>query len=517
MKRALLIYPPFSPMGFWNYKDVCKLVGAKYPAAPLGIITLAALLPQEWDLKLVDMNTSELYDSDIDWADIVFISGMLPQQANFLKLIDRIHSHNKKIVAGGPDPTSQPDIYKDVDYLVLGEAENNIHLFLADLENGVNKNIYRNGKEKPCIKTSPVPRFDLLNLKDYVMIGIQFSRGCPFNCEFCDIIELYGRKPRTKTPQQVIKELDALYDLGYRGHIDFVDDNFIGHIKKTKEILRAVKTWYDKHDKPFFFSTEASINLADDNELLQLMKDLDFRYIFIGIESMDKNVLETIQKKQNLNRDLLSNLNKIYDYGIIVNGGFILGFDDETSQAVYSMADIIKQGKICMPMIGLLYALPRTRLTRRLIKEKRFINNSNLAENNDRHYIDQTTCGLNFLTRRPKEEIIEDYISILKNVYSRKNYFNRCLELCKILKKKKYYKMTFLKKLKSICMFGKLLIKIGINPYILYYFWRNIIIILFCNPGLVVDVINLMAMHLHFKKQTKYITDLMECRLENAQ
>ncbi len=513
MQKALLLYPQFSPMGFWNYKDICRLLGAKYPAAPLGIITVAALLPQEWDIKLIDMNTAELLDSDIDRADIVFISGMLPQQINFLKLIDRIHSRNKRVVAGGPDPTSQPEIYKKADYLVLGEAEDTIKPFLNDLKNEVKNGIYRPDRIKPCITTSPVPRFDLLNLNDYLMIGIQFSRGCPFNCEFCDIIELYGRKPRTKTPKQVIEELDALYNLGYRGHIDFVDDNFIGHIKKTKEILRAVKTWYEGHDKPFFFSTEASINLADDDELLGLMRDIDFRYVFIGIESGDEKILKDIQKEQNLNRNLVGSLNKIYDYGIIVNGGFIIGFDNETSEAVYLIADIIEQGKICMSMIGLLYALPNTQLTRRLKKEKRFTENSNQLNYNDEHYIDQTTTGLNFLTTRPKEKIIKDHIYILKKVYSHKNYFNRCLELCKILRKKKHYRPSFLTKLNSVLVFFRLVIKIGIDLRMIYYFWRNIFIMLFYRPSQVEEIVSLMAMHLHFKKQTEYIISRMTYNL----
>ena len=208
MRNALLIYPEFSPFGFWNYKDVAKLVGAKCPAAPLGMITLAALLPKEWDIKLIDMNAAELHDSDLDWAELVFMGGMLPQQINFLKLIDRVHSRGKKVVAGGPDPTSQPRIYEKADYLVLGEAEDSIIPFLEALENGIERGTFLPSRNKPDITRSPVPKFDLLNFKDYLTVGIQFTRGCPFNCEFCDIIELYGRTPRTKSVEQILADLN---------------------------------------------------------------------------------------------------------------------------------------------------------------------------------------------------------------------------------------------------------------------------------------------------------------------
>ncbi len=359
--KALLLYPEFSDLGFWNYKTVCRLMGAKYPASPLGLITMAALLPAEWELRLRDLNTHDLDDADIDWSDLVFIGGMLPQQPRFVRLIERVHARGKKVVAGGPDPTSQPGVYRSADYLVLGEAECSMRPFLAELARGATCGTYVPA-EKPDLTSSPIPRFDLLELKDYLMIGVQFSRGCPFNCEFCDIIELYGRKPRTKTPRQIVTELDTLYRLGYRGHVDFVDDNFIGHKAKAKEVLRAVKDWSEEHGHPFFFSTEASINLADDEEMLGLMRDLDFRYVFVGIESADNQVLESMRKQQNLTRDIVEDLHRIYRYGIVVNGGFILGFDGETSGSARKMVEIIEQGEIVMPMIGLLFALPNTQL-----------------------------------------------------------------------------------------------------------------------------------------------------------
>ena len=502
--NALLVFPEFSPFGFWNYGDVCKLVGAKYPAAPLGLITLAALLPQDWDIRLIDMNTAPLWDSDIDWSDLVFIGGMLSQQVNLLRLIDRIHTRGKKVVVGGPDPTSQPKVYHKADYLVLGEAEATIIPFLYDLERGVKSGLYSPREEKPNISKSPVPRFDLLNFNDYLMVGIQFSRGCPFNCEFCDVIELFGRIPRTKTPKQIIKELDTLYELGHRGHIDFVDDNLIGQKAKVKGMLRLVKEWSKVHGNPFFFSTEASINLADDEELLRLMEDIDFRYLFVGIESPDDKVLKSCQKNQNLNRKLRNDLKKIYAHGMVVNGGFILGFDNETKETTRLIADTVRDGNICIAMVGFLYALPNTQLTRRLTSENRLFESSNLLYETNSDSIDQTTDGLNFITKRPRSEIVTDFIYIMKRIYGAKNYFDRCLKLGLALKAKRKYKPPFSKRLTVVGALLKLVVKLGANPQTIYYFWRNIIIIMFIHPSSVEEVINLMAMYIHLHKQTEY-------------
>jgi len=485
------------------------LVGAKYPAAPLGLITLAALLPKSWQMKLVDMNTEDLADSDIDEADLVFIGGMLPQQANFLKLIDRVHSRGKKVVSGGPDPTSQPEIYNNSDYLVLGEVEDSITAFLTDLETGVESGVYNAPVERPDIKQSPIPRFDLLDFDSYLMIGIQVTRGCPYNCEFCDIIELYGRTPRMKTPEQMVAELDALYNLGYRGHVDFVDDNFIGNKRKAKEILRAVKAWSVAHKYPFCFSTEASINLADDNELLELMSDADFRYVFIGIESPDENVLALTNKKTNLNRTVSKDILKIYQYGIVVNGGFIIGFDNETSASVRSIADIVEQGKICMAMIGLLYALPQTQLTRRLAKEGRYLESLNRLDKDDDTAIDQTTSGLNFITKRPRTEVYEDFEYVLNKVYACRNYFNRCLKLGLKLKRRGKHKLSWTEKRKAAIGFLRLIVKLGCKPSTAYYFWRNILVLLFRRPSSLEETVNLMALYLHFRKQTDHTLELI--------
>jgi hypothetical protein len=505
--KALLVYPEFSSHGFWNYKTVCRLMGASYPASPLGLITMAALLPRDWQLRLADLNTRRLTDSDIDWADIVFVGGMLPQQSRLLRLIDRVRSRGKKVVVGGPDPTSQPGVYRSADHLVLGEAERSLPRFLEDLARGVPSQRYE-PEGRPEMSESPVPRFDLLDLESYLMIGVQFSRGCPYDCEFCDVIELYGRKSRTKTADQILAELDALYALGYRGHVDFVDDNFIGHKAKAKQILRAVRDWSAEHGHPFFFSTEASINLADDDELLGLMRELDFRYVFIGIESPDDRVLAATRKQQNVDRDLVADLHKIYEHGIVVNGGFILGFDEEEGLCAQAMIGAIERGNIVMAMVGLLFALPNTRLTSRLRAEGRLLHDTPCEETG----VDQTTTGLNFVTKRPREDILHDFLDVLRSTYSTKRYFDRCLRLGKALDVRPAFRPPWRLRMRYALGFLKTVVRLGLRPSTAYYYWRNIIRLLLTRVSSLEAVVNLMAMYLHFGPQSRFIARLMAAR-----
>ena len=510
--NALLLYPEFSSFSLYNLKDVFKITGTKAAQPPLGLITMAALLPEDWDIKLADLNTTILKDSQIDWADLVFIGGMLPQQKQFLELIDRVHSRGKKVVAGGADPTSQPAVYKEADYLVLGEAENVIHGFLKDLEKGVQSGEYV-ASHRPDMTESPVPRFDLLNFKDYMFVGIQFCRGCPFNCEFCDIIELYGRKPRTKIVQQIIKELDTLYNLGYRGATSFVDDNFIGHKAKVKEMLRAVKVWSEKHNYPFFYSTEASINIADDDELLGLMRDIDFRYVFIGIESADDSVLESAQKRQNVNRKLVNDFQKIYNHGMIIHAGFIIGFDNETSGSARKIIDIIENGNICMSMIGLLFALPNTQLVRRLKKENRLLIDDTDVKELKNTDVDQATSGLNFITKRPRSEIINDFLFVLHEVFLTKNYFDRVLRVGKLIETNYLFKPNLKKIFQLGCAVFKISVKLGFKKPTFFYYWRNIFIILFTKISSLETVITLMTLYIPYRKHTKFISGLMREKL----
>src|SRR4030043_1169039 len=420
--KCLLVQTKFSGCSFWNYQEVCDMVGAKYPASSLGLLTVAALLPQQWIFRLIDENVEPLLDDHLKWADIICTGGMLPQQRSMLNLIHRAHDLDRIIVVGGPDPTSQPDVYLEADFLVLGEGEVTIPVFLNDLQRGVKSGRYFS-EEKANMLKSVVPRYDLIHFRDYHMIGLQFVRGCPFNCEFCDIIELYGRIPRFKANEQMIKELQSLYDLGYRGHIDIVDDNFIGTKKKAKDILSELKTWSQNHGYPFYFATEASIDLTDDDELLQLMKDVDFRYVFLGIETPENDTLKLNKKIQNVNKPIEDAVRKLLSYGIVSNGGYIIGFDSESRQIADNMIDSIQKSGICMEMISLLYALPNTQLTRRLASEGRLFQQA--SRSIDESDIDQTTSGLNFVTLISRIEILKNFIRVINAIYEPSNYYRR--------------------------------------------------------------------------------------------
>ena len=411
--NVLMIYPKFSAESFWNYSVTAELLGARYPTIPLGLITLAAMLPADWSVRLVNRNTESLEDDDLEWADLVMTGGMLFQQADTLRLIDLAHAHGKPVVVGGPDVTSSPHIYAAADVRVLGEAEGILDSFVGAWLAGGRCGDFEAPKFQADVTKSPIPRFDLLKFQDYLFVGVQFSRGCPFTCEFCDIIELYGRVPRTKTTPQMLAELDALYDLGYRGHVDFVDDNLIGNKKAVRAFLPHLKAWQEAHGFPFEFSTEASINLADDGDLLGLMRDCGFFTVFVGIESPDPATLVAMKKKQNTRRNLTDSVHRIYEAGMFVTAGFILGFDSEAGSIAAPMADFIEEAAIPVAMVGLLCALPNTQLTRRLLSEGR------LFEGFDFHPdgTGDQCIRLNFETQRPRRDILDDYWRVLSRIY----------------------------------------------------------------------------------------------------
>jgi hypothetical protein len=348
-----------------------------------------------------------------------------------------------------------------------------------------------------------VPRYDLIRFDDYLMMGLQFIRGCPYNCEFCDIIELYGRIPRFKKNEQVISELNSLYDLGYRGHIDIVDDNFIGNKKKVKELLREIIVWSKEHSYPFYFTTEASLNLADDEDLLQLMKDADFRYVFLGIETPDNDTLALNSKTQNVNKSIKEAVMKILSFGIVSNGGYIMGFDSDRPQIAEQMITSIQDSGICMTMIGLLSSLPSTQLTRRLENENRlfpFIN-----QNIDEDTIDQTTSGLNFLTLTPRSEVLKRYVLVIEAVFKPLNYYKRVIYTGLNIRPQYRHKPDFKTWLVYMRSFLRICRIAGFSKETGLLYWKMFFTIIFRNPKGIEAAVNLAAMFIHFNKQKEYI------------
>uniref|UniRef100_UPI00384F513D radical SAM protein n=1 Tax=Neorhodopirellula lusitana TaxID=445327 RepID=UPI00384F513D len=430
-----MIQPQFEQTNYWNFVESARAIGAKATAPPLGLMTVAAMLPQEWEFEIVDLNVGPLNEESWQRADLICTGGMLPQQPGILELVRRAKTEGKFVVVGGPDPTSQPQIYEEADAIVMGEGEATIPMWMDSWRNGNPRGVFES-KTKPDVTTAPTPRFDLVDFNDYLHVGVQSSRGCPYNCEFCDIIELFGRRPRVKTPDQFLAELQRLYDLGYRGWVDFTDDNFIGNRKLIKPLLVALKAWNEEHNYPFVFSTEASVNLADDKELLELMRDVQFRYVFLGIESPDEETLIHTQKRINTVHPIIERVRTIYDYGISVAAGLIIGFDTDKPGTDKPMIHFIQESGISLSMIGLLSALPNTQLTRRLTKERRLIDSEHqwIDDPNATYELrsveskDQTISGLNFVTTRDRVEIYRELHNIIEAVYSPRAFMDRVID-----------------------------------------------------------------------------------------
>jgi len=412
--NILLVYPKH-PDTFWSFKTVLKYISKKAAFPPLGLLTVGAMLPEDWHTRLVDVNTRPLEDDHIQEADMVFISAMIVQRASAVEIIERCKAHGKTVVAGGPLFSAQYEDFPQVDHFVLNEAEITLPLFLQDLSSGTPQRIYSSSVH-PDISTTPVPDWGLLDMKDYAAMSVQYSRGCPFNCEFCDIIIMNGRKPRTKAPEQILAEMDSLYDAGWRGSVFIVDDNFIGNTLKVKEMLPRLIEWQKRRRYPFQFLTEASTNLADDDELMQLMSEANFHKVFLGIETPDPESLRECGKHQNAGRDLGLAVKTIQQHGMQVMGGFIVGFDNDSESTFDAQIRFIQQVGIVTAMVGLLNALPHTRLWRRLQHENRLLQDTT-GENTD--------GTLNFMPKMDAASLVAGYHRIIRELYSRHTYYQR--------------------------------------------------------------------------------------------
>lgn len=510
--RVLLVFPRFNPNSFWALADTCKVADARAPSPPLGLLTVAAMLPQTWDFKLVNCNAEELTDEHLRWADLVMTGGMLPQADSAVEIISRCRDVGVTVCVGGPDATSRPEIYEEADFRVLGEVEGIIDDFVDAWRRGERSGRFDAPKFQADVTKTPIPRWDLIKTSDYLFIGVQFSRGCPFNCEFCDIIELYGRVPRTKTNAQILAELDRLLALGHRGHVDFVDDNLIGNKKALKKFLPELKAWQEKHGYPFMFSTEASLNLSDDSELLTMMREANFFVVFIGIESGDSDTLVSMQKKQNTRRSIGDSVFRIYQHGIFAIAGFIVGFDTEKQSVAESLAETIESTSIPIAVVGLLTTLPNTQLQRRLEKEGRIIEGWAQSPEGSG---DQCTAGLNFKTLRPRRDILSDYKAVLERIYTDKAFFERMRRMTAAVDRPRLpVKFNGKHWLRNLRIFGRTAFEITTRrPSMVIPFWRYMAFVIRHNPRAVEFVTMNIMMYLHVGRFTQFVVTDMNRRI----
>ncbi len=486
--KVLLVYPK-TPVTYWGFQHALKFISKKANFPPLGLLTIASMLPNHYDKKLVDMNVETLHDENLLWADYVFLSAMAIQKASVRDVVSRCKSLGVKTVAGGPLFTSEPEQYDDIDHLVLNEGELTIPPFLEDLERGEAKHLYTS-QEWAGLSATPVPSWELINTQKYACLNIQYSRGCPFNCEFCDITFLFGNKPRTKEPAQVLIELDAIYNAGWRGTVFFVDDNFIGNKRELKDnVLPAIIDWMEKHKNPFVFLTEASINLADDDDLMTMMVKAGFNDVFIGIETPNEKSLSECSKTQNLSRDLIACVKKIQRFGLQVQGGFIVGFDSDTSHTFNQMVRFIQDSGIVTAMVGLLNAPKGTSLYQRLLREGRMT---------EEFSGDNTNYTINFVPKMDKNLLVQGYQSIVSTIYSPKLYYERLLNFLKTYRPGK----TSIKKMDAayIMAFFKSIVRLGIIGRERRYYWKVLFWSLFRRPKLFPAAVRFSIYGFHFRK-----------------
>ncbi|MBN1339053.1 MAG: B12-binding domain-containing radical SAM protein [Bacteroidales bacterium] len=486
--KILLLYPKY-PDSFWSFSHALKFISKKAAVPPLGLITVSAMLPAGWEKKLVDMNVSELHTRDVLWADYVFISAMYIQRESVIKSIAACKELGVKMVAGGPLFTSEYESFPEIDHFVLNEAEITLPLFLEDLAAGHPQKIYKTDKFAD-LSLTPVPDYHLLSGKKYAFMGIQVSRGCPFACDFCEITALLGRKVRMKSTAQIIKELDSLYNLKWRGPVSIVDDNFIGRKKEIKHsLLPAMKKWMQARKYPFVFNIQSSINLADDAELMNLMVETGFNSTFIGIETPDEISLNACHKVQNENRDLLYCVKKIQQAGIQVSAGFIVGFDSDTPTIFQRQIDFIQKSGIVSAMVGLLNAPKNTLLYKRMEAENRLTDGA--TGNN-------TDSSMNFIPKMNHGELLEGYKKIIYHIYTTKPYYKRVRQLLlnynqPAHRSSKVNFSLFTAFLKSVYIIG--FINRGRTEY-----WKLILWTLFKRPRCIVDAVTYTVYGYHFKK-----------------
>ena len=492
--RVLLVNPEY-PATFWSFKHVLRFISKKAAYPPLGLLTVAGMAPPEWELRLVDLNVEKLRDKDLAWADMVMIGAMLVQRASTLEVLERCRRMNKKIAVGGPLFGGAVDEFIHVvDHLFVGEAELTFPRFVRDLESGTAEKIYRSDSF-PDLAAAPVPRWDLIKRKKYATLMIQCSRGCPFNCEFCDITNMFGRTPRVKSADQLISELQAIYELGYRDRVFFVDDNFIGNKKKIKVILPRLIDWMNARDYPFPLITEASINLADDPELIELMIEAGFDTVFIGLETPNEASLRECEKNQNQGRDLVESVALLQKAGLQVFGGYIVGFDSDDENIFHRQIKFIQESGVVTAMVGLLNALPNTNLWRRLKDEGRLLNEATG---------DNTDGAINFIPKMDMDKLIEGYREVVRTIYGHRAFYQRVSRFLERYQPRRKPKKL---KLKDVGNFFRSVLYLGVlgDGRSQWYFWKMFFKSFLFHRKAFLEAMTLMVYGHHFRKVAKKV------------
>jgi radical SAM superfamily enzyme YgiQ (UPF0313 family) len=493
--KALLVYPEIPPT-YWSLKYTLPFIGKRAVFPPLGLMTVAAMLPSDYDVKLVDMNVESLQESAIAGADLVFTSSMIVQRDSLEKVIGLCKKHGKTVVAGGPYPTSMNAHLPGVDHFILNEAETTLPAFLSDYREGKAKPIYAD-TAKPDLDLTPAPRFDLIRRDLYSTMALQYSRGCPHNCEFCDIIEMFGRVPRTKAPAQFLREMDLLYEEGWRGSLFVVDDNFIGNRREVRKLLPEIAAWQQKRNYPFNLFTEATLVLAEDEPLMDQMILAGFNMVFVGIETPDRDTLAVTGKTQNLRGDMLTSVHAIQAKGMEVSAGFILGFDGDKDDIFDRQIRFIQEAAIPTAMVGILTALPNTQLYRRLDAEGRITQDSEGGNTHD--------LRLNFVPKMDAGKLIAGYKRVLSEIYSPDRYFARCLDLLKNTRKHR----TSARRVRAVELraFALSLLLQTFSSYAWPY-WKFMVRGFLAKPSMLAETVTMAVKGHHFFKMTQRFLDL---------
>jgi len=492
--NILLVYPKY-PNTFWSWETILKIVHKKAAFPPLGLLTVAAMLPASWQKKLIDMNVSDLKNEDLGRADYVFVSAMITQRESAREVIRHCNRLGVKVIAGGPLFTTGYEEFDGVDHFIVGEAEDTLPVFLGDLEKGCAKKIYISDV-RPDVAKTPIPLWELINPKNYVSLSVQFSRGCPFDCEFCDIVVMNGRVPRVKCPDQVLRELDAIHKTNFHGMVLIVDDNFIGNKVKVKAMLSELINWQEKNHFPFSFSTEASINLADEGELMDMMVKAGFNQVFLGLETPSPAGLAECGKFQNKNRDVVASIKKIQRHGLHPLGGFIVGFDSDPKEIFEQQIEFIQKAGVVVAMVGMLQALPKTRLYERLSREGRILRAS--SGNN-------TDCFLNFRPKMDQKVLMDGYKKIIGTIYSPKKYYER---MCTFLREyNPYSKKDRRMNWASLKAFARSVWYIGLNGRWVdkWYYWKMLFVGFFKYRRAFPEVVAMLIYGLHLREVAKSI------------